>query len=312
MVDLINDEIESIIGEEEELSDAKLSTKKRKSLPSSSFCGPNRSFPVNDCAHVVAARRLIGRYKGPGSKTAILACVARKAKTLGCPIKKDNQDSQNEEKDSFVLESLSDSDLAQTLLDVEKLMNQRNLRAERKCDSCEEKDAKLVDFETQMPELQDTVKVLRNEYKIVLDEHSASEDSHSDTLTKFQASLQKSVLTSLLLTDKETSPEDLEVKVRSLALADLQKTAEETDLSEIISFVRSGLSRKPEENVTQDEVVPESEEKVSPYRDISESLINLQNKHGKRYAITCMASWIKNGKLPEDFTLDKAFELMAE
>lgn len=32
-----------------EVGDAKLSTKQRKSLKSSSFCGPGRSFPVNDC-----------------------------------------------------------------------------------------------------------------------------------------------------------------------------------------------------------------------------------------------------------------------
>jgi hypothetical protein len=64
--------------------DAKISTAARKRLPKSTFCGPNRSFPVPDCAHVTAARRLIGRYKGPGNKQRILACVSRKAKSLGC------------------------------------------------------------------------------------------------------------------------------------------------------------------------------------------------------------------------------------
>ena len=73
-----------------ELGDAKLSTEKRKSLPASSFCGPNKSFPVNDCAHVTAARRLIGRYKGPGDKSKILACVDRKAKSLKCGGSKDS------------------------------------------------------------------------------------------------------------------------------------------------------------------------------------------------------------------------------
>lgn len=70
--------------------DAKLSTETRKKLPSSTFCGPNRSFPVPDCAHVTAARRLIGRYKGPGDKSRILGCVSRKAKALGC----DTEDAQ--------------------------------------------------------------------------------------------------------------------------------------------------------------------------------------------------------------------------
>lgn len=71
---------------DEKLEDAKLSTKKRKKLKSSTFCGPDRSFPVPDCAHVAAARRLIGRAKGLSAtqKQSILSCVARKAKKLGC------------------------------------------------------------------------------------------------------------------------------------------------------------------------------------------------------------------------------------
>lgn len=70
--------------------DKKISTEKRKSLKTSTFCGPNRSFPVPDCAHVTAARRLIGRYKGPGDKNKILACVSRKASSLGCGSSKDH------------------------------------------------------------------------------------------------------------------------------------------------------------------------------------------------------------------------------
>ena len=75
-----------------ECTDAKLSTEKRKKLKSSAFCGPNKSFPVPDCAHVTAARRLIGRYKGEGSKDRILACVSRKAAAMGCKGKGKDED----------------------------------------------------------------------------------------------------------------------------------------------------------------------------------------------------------------------------
>lgn len=72
-----------------EVKDAKLSTEARKKLGGSTFCGPNRSFPVPDCAHVTAARRLIGRAKvGDSTKSKILACVSRKASSLGCAGKK--------------------------------------------------------------------------------------------------------------------------------------------------------------------------------------------------------------------------------
>lgn len=76
------------------LTDAKLSTAKRKKLKSSTFCGPGRSFPVPDCAHVTAARRLIGRAKASAdTKAKIMACVNRKAKSMGCD---STSDSTNE------------------------------------------------------------------------------------------------------------------------------------------------------------------------------------------------------------------------
>ncbi len=65
--------------------DAKLSTEARKKLGGGTFCGPGRSFPVPDCAHVTAARRLIGRAKvSDATKAKILSCVSGKAKKMGC------------------------------------------------------------------------------------------------------------------------------------------------------------------------------------------------------------------------------------
>jgi len=65
-------------------NDAKLTTKQRKKLSSKSFCGPERSFPAHDCKHVKAGLSLLGRYKGPGSKAKIRACLYRKARSLNC------------------------------------------------------------------------------------------------------------------------------------------------------------------------------------------------------------------------------------
>lgn len=76
------------------LYDAKLSTEARKKLKDSDFCAPGRNFPSHDCAHVTAGRRLLGRYKGEGSKDKILSCINRKAKSLGCDVKKDALESQ--------------------------------------------------------------------------------------------------------------------------------------------------------------------------------------------------------------------------
>ena len=64
---------------------APLTTKKRKGLKDSSFCGPGRSFPVNDCAHYTAALRLLNRSKfSKSTKDKIRACINSKGKSLKC------------------------------------------------------------------------------------------------------------------------------------------------------------------------------------------------------------------------------------
>ncbi|RKX65221.1 MAG: hypothetical protein DRP42_05115 [Tenericutes bacterium] len=67
-----------------DLEDSKLSAEKREKLAKSAFCGPDKSFPASDCAHVTAIRRLVDKYKGSGDTKKILASVNRKAKAMGC------------------------------------------------------------------------------------------------------------------------------------------------------------------------------------------------------------------------------------
>lgn len=77
---------------------APLTTKKRKSMKSSTFCGPNRSFPVPDCKHVGVAKAYLGRSNFSSStKKKIAACINRKAKQLGCTPGKKAKASENPE-----------------------------------------------------------------------------------------------------------------------------------------------------------------------------------------------------------------------
>ena len=57
----------------------KLSTAERKSLPSGDFCGPNRSFPVPDKKHYMAANMMLpnSHYDG-AEKAQIKDCLRRK------------------------------------------------------------------------------------------------------------------------------------------------------------------------------------------------------------------------------------------
>jgi len=75
----------------------KLSTKDRKKLKSSTFCGPNRSFPVPDCKHVAVAKTYLARAKfSESTKKQIAACINRKAKQLECTVSKKAKASEHE------------------------------------------------------------------------------------------------------------------------------------------------------------------------------------------------------------------------
>ena len=76
----------------DEFEDARLSYQQRKDLPDSAFCGPERSFPVPDCAHVTAAKRLINQSKlSDAQKAKVMTCVNKKSDSMSCG-KKDSSD----------------------------------------------------------------------------------------------------------------------------------------------------------------------------------------------------------------------------
>jgi hypothetical protein len=81
--------IDQLIERANKVMGKKLTTKDRKKLKSSTFCGPNRSFPVPDCKHVAVAKTYLARSKFSAStKKKIAACINRKAKQLGCKVSK--------------------------------------------------------------------------------------------------------------------------------------------------------------------------------------------------------------------------------
>jgi len=56
---------------------ARLTAAQRKALPDSDFAGPNRTFPVEDKAHAVAAQMLKGNAP-PSARGKIQAAVNKK------------------------------------------------------------------------------------------------------------------------------------------------------------------------------------------------------------------------------------------
>jgi len=240
-----------ITQEEYDEADAKLSTKARKKLSGSTFCGPNRSFPVPDCAHVVAARRLIGRYKGPGNKSSILACVARKAKALGCPSGKPKK----KDKEDYVLPSCADLDLIenQDLKAfyglVETKMKEREL-LDSSCESCAELTDKLDKEEANHAKTQTVIDVLRDELRF----HQKDYEQQVDEYIKLGSDLEAMKITYLgtlaVLSGKYKNLDEAEEAIRGDNL-DEQWTVitSDFDIEKARGRLNDGMARNPNDTV---------------------------------------------------------------
>lgn len=69
--------------------EAKLSYAQREKLPDSAFCGPNRTYPAHDAAHVRNALARLGTFGGrvkAGVRARLLACLKTRAKRFGIEI----------------------------------------------------------------------------------------------------------------------------------------------------------------------------------------------------------------------------------
>lgn len=64
---------------------ARLTTSARNALPASDFAGPHRSYPIEDKAHQVAAKRLVGRGVAAGniSSSTATKIKAKATKRMG-------------------------------------------------------------------------------------------------------------------------------------------------------------------------------------------------------------------------------------
>ena len=57
---------------------AKLTTAKRKAIPSKDFAGPDRSYPINDASHARNALSRASQHGTPALKARVKSAVKRK------------------------------------------------------------------------------------------------------------------------------------------------------------------------------------------------------------------------------------------
>lgn len=235
----LSDELSDIIyelmlreleGDKTLLSDAKLSAEKRKGLSKDTFCGPGRSFPVPDCAHVTAAKRLIGRYKG--NKDGIMSCVNSKAKTLGC----DGSDSK--------IESPEVTDTTKTT----------------DCTPCAEVADKLKVLEKENSRLNDHLTALREEMKLLHRESADIQDELVQSKLLSRTYRARHILDLKKLSGTEIKDEAADfTMLTQLDDKQLNTQVESVDIKKIIDRLNSGLANNPEGTVSDPSVIADKQ-----------------------------------------------------
>jgi len=233
--------------------DAKLSAEQRKNLKPSTFCGPNKSFPVPDCPHVTAARRLISRYQGPGKKDAILACVNRKAKALGCDGKKaDEGDACGGKKTKDEL-----LEQRQALLDqlqaVDAELQSRFDFSPDPCPDCVSKAAEIVSLKAASFIDMDQLDAL--ELDLQASQQEVADLTEQLVAARAQMILDRRQLSNRKpLNDEELKAEMDILKVRSLE--SLQNTLQDLDkqapMTELLKPLTDGMGHTPTEGAVAD------------------------------------------------------------
>jgi hypothetical protein len=267
---------------EEQLQDAKLSTESRSKLSASTFCGPDKSFPVPDCAHATAARRLIGRYKGPGDKTKILACVSRKAKALGCgdssaPKKQEDQIIEFTAPSCEQLKVAVDKDIRALFAAAEAEMIERRLTVARECSKCEDSIHRTEKAETENVELtkkfensSNTLRVLRDELRRQYNDYSLQIDDYVALGAAHESTRKELLVLKGILSGKFKSVEDGNSSIKGLNLDQEEIAIQDSlKLDLVIEKLNDGMARNPKIEEPLKSPVVEKSIGLSQFDDLS-------------------------------------------
>jgi len=286
------------------INDAKLSSKQRKALPSSSFSGPERSFPVPDCAHYTAALRLLGRYKGPGDKSRIRACIERKGKRLGCSGAKDEAQDAEQILDQFSVEyfdGYSDDELIKMLEGLMACLDERKL------------DCKCHDEDEEKSRLQDRVSSLQKEIKYLHEDIDNLSNVLADSEKTLRGLKVEKIIDLKKLTGVEVDPVNISDELQDKSSSDVDEILKDltgqVDIDKIADKLNSGLSNNPQGTVEDptaqvDNTTEKNSEGSKPKYDpkVAEqalaNYVELRFKKGQQVADAYLADLQTRGVLP--------------
>ena len=308
--------------DELKLSGSKLSADDRSKLPENAFCGPDRSFPVVDEAHVTAARAVVKTYKGPGSKSDILANVNRKAKVLGCNTQADtnadepgtNVINPGTDSDTFVMPtcadivSLSSKDLMAVLAFAEAEGIARSLKMARDCSECashvesaKQNEETIEKLKAELLESSDTVRVIRQELKIQYADFTHQVDEFIALSDKLQeAKLEKAAMVSVL-SGQHPNVEDALGAFKEISFEDAVSVEANFDLVKTIENFSDGLSNDPDGKVTLDDAGEEGAVDMTDENQDGQAPVELSEP--AKEALKNVEEYVKDGDIGLAFNL---------
>jgi len=280
---------EELLNEEDfKTADAKFSKESIAKLPDSVFCGPDKTFPVPDSAHAIAAKRFLDSYSGKGNKVSILAQIDTKQKAFGKGVVKNipAKDPELSKKDG--LDSLSDSELQDTYHKVEKALIERKLVLKRECSECATHlaDAKKTEEKLEVvlkdkEQSDNIVNVLRSELKRAYSDYEKQVDEYVKVGAElYTAKLDKVALVSVL-TNKYDSLDIAKTELKDSDL-DAKATAilESFDLTAITDKLNDGMAKNPKGSVSDPTANNDKDNKqhsVGLSRPAEEAILNIKD-----------------------------------
>lgn len=288
--------------------DATLTAAQRKKLPDSAFCAPDRGFPVNDCAHYTAALRLLPRYKGPGDKDKIRACIERKGKRLGCSSSDSNDCALDNSQFSLAhFDQWDDAELTEMFDGLQSAMKEREM--EHSCPNKEDSE--------EVSELKDKITVLRKEIRYLYTDIEQQSEQIADYVSKLRdASISHIVDLKSLDKKSEQSLSEFTDELKEKSSSELVNTLDNirklVDIKGAIDSLNSGLSnenpaKQVEDPTIQQDNTSNSNSKMltdEQRKEVKSAWFSLKIQYGKDYA----DSWVKEYCEQEGVDYDKNFK----
>ena len=198
-------------------------------------------------SHYSAALRLLGRYKGPGDKDRIRACIERKGKRLGCG-SKTVTDFVKPQADLFTIDYF-DNFTDEEVLALEKALH--DTLVERKL-------LKTVITEDSNNELD----VLKKQIKYLYADIDNLTDAMADVIVQLKDShIQQITNLKLLSKDTENLPDfvvELNDKTSEETKQILAELSKQVDIQKIVDTLSSGLSNTPSAHIEDPTLVADN------------------------------------------------------